>query len=439
MAGKLKILIFVLLILLTSTSFLNVKAEVGSSSQQIANGANLVWEKTYGGTGDDRAYDAIPTSDGFMVVGSSGSFIQQQTVGWAIRLDREGNVVWNQTYPENVSTEFRCALSLQDGFLLLGNMLSSSPNGYIVKIDNEGKMLWNVTVGVGSSAKLWSAVETEDGFVLAGFTLGAFGNVWIAKINVNGTEVWSKTFGGQTECAGRAITLSPDNGFVVAGFINDSSASADYDFLLCKFDAQGNIQWNKTYGGSESDKAYDILTASDGYLIAGDTRSKGAGDCDAWVLKVDWDGNLLWDKTVGGSNFDEATCISSSIRGGYIVGGWTISYGNGQRDFWLFKLDDSGNLLWNCTLGRSDYEEAYAVCQVSENEFVMAGWTESIGNGYYDFYVVDIKIENNSANWLQPEQLVILITFSLISLFVATILIRKFYKGQAKKQNENLT
>lgn len=150
----------------------------------------------------------------------------------------------------------------------------------------------------------------------------------IAKVASNGTEIWSKTFGGQTECAGRTIALSPDNGFVVSGYINDTNVNTDNDFLLCKLNAQGNMLWNKTYDESESDKAYALLTTSNGYLIAGDTRSKGAGDCDAWVIKVDWNGNLLWDKPVGGENYDEAACLSSSIDGGYLVGGWTISFGN---------------------------------------------------------------------------------------------------------------
>lgn len=428
MAGKHKIPILIFLIIITASLFLNVKAEVGSSSQQIAHGASLVWEKTCGGTGDDRAYAAIPTSDGFLAIGSSASFIEGKTVAWAIRINREGNVTWNQTYVENVSTEFRCAISLPDGFLLAGNMLSSNPNGYLVKIDEEGNVLWNVTVGVGLSAKLWSAVKTEDGFALAGFTTGDFGNIWIAKIDDNGTEVWSKTFGGQTDCAGRAIMLSPDGGYVVAGYINDTNMNTDYDFLLCTFDAQGNMLWNKTYGGAESDKAYAIITASNGYVIAGDTRSKGAGDADAWIVKVDCNGNLLWDKTVGGSNFDEATCISSTTNGEYLVGGWTMSFGNGQRDFWLFKLDDLGNLLWSCTVGRSNYEEAYAVCEVSSNEFVMTGWTKSIGNGYYDFYVVDITVENNTENWWQTNQLTILAIVSAVSIASVLIIIKKFQK-----------
>jgi hypothetical protein len=156
--------------------------------------------------------------------------------------------------------------------------------------------------------------------------------------------------------------------------------------------------WSKTYGGPQSDKAYAITPSAGGCVIAGDTRSKGAGDSDAWVIKIDLNGNLLWEKTVGGKDFDAPTCVTFTPDGGYLVGGTTFSFGNGQRDFWLFKIDDAGKVLWSCTVGRSNYEEAYVVLQAAgnehaENEFFMAGWTNSIGEGRYDFYAVTLAVE----------------------------------------------
>jgi hypothetical protein len=406
-------------LLISSSVILGSIHSVGA--EQVANGANLVWEKTFGGSGDDRAYAALAVSDGFLIVGSSASF-GSQTVPWVLKLDSSGTMIWNQTYPQTDSAEFRCVLSLPDGFLLVGNELSENSNGLIVKINSQGVIQWNTTISSGVSSKLWSAVSTQDGFALAGFVInGDHNNFWAATINQTGGLVWSKTYGGTVDCTGRAIAVGNDGSLVIAGYA--STADNDYDFLAVKIDASGNMLWNKTYGGTESDKAYAITSDAGNFVIAGDTRSKGAGDCDAWIVKIDSSGNLVWDKTVGDTAFDEATCITEASDGGYLVGGWTISYGNGQRDFWLFKLSSVGELSWSATVGRSDYEEAYAVIQTGENQFVMAGWTKSIGNGYYDFYVT--KIEVASSNWLQSNWVMvvaIIVTVLILGVIVARIL-----------------
>jgi hypothetical protein len=305
-------------------------------------------------------------------------------------------MLWNRTFLEGAGSEFRYVLGLDDGFLLVGNVFlpSGDTDGYVAKIDAEGTLRWNITLGGEKVDKLFSALKTQDGFVLTGLTF-SYGNesdVWVVKMDVNGGVVWNKTFGGSMDDAGRAVTLMEDENYVVAGYTN-SMGNGDYDFLLLKIDASGNLLWSKTFGGTQSDKAYAIAEAHSGCVIAGDTRSKGEGDTDAWIIKVDVNGNLLWEKTVGGAGFDMPSCIAVSNYNGYLVGGFTFSFGNGQRDFWLFKINDSGDVQWSCTVGRSAFEEAYAVVEVAENEFVMGGWTNSIGQGAYDYYVVKISVE----------------------------------------------
>jgi hypothetical protein len=374
-----------------------VSATANSDSVNLLK-ANVLWEKTYGGAGDDRAYYAASVADGFVVVGSSTSFEQDKTVAWVLKLDNDGNMVWNQTFLEGEGSEFRCVLSLDDGFLLVGNVFlpSGDTDGYVVKIDTEGKMSWSTTIGGGNVDKLFSAVETQDGFVLVGLTYSFSddADVWVVKMDANGNVVWDKTYGGAMEDAGRAITSAENQSYMIAGYTN-SMGNGDYDFLLLKIDAAGDLSWNKTYGGLQSDKAYAIAETAGTYVIAGDTRSKGSGDNDAWITKIDSNGDLLWDKTAGGEGFDMPNCLTVSNSGGYLVGGFTFSFGNGERDFWLFKIDDTGNIPWSSTVGRSTFEEAYAVLEVAENEFVMVGWTNSIGQGHYDFYVTKISVENS--------------------------------------------
>ena len=208
--------------------------------------------------------------------------------------------------------------------------------------------------------------------------------------------------------------------YVVAGYTN-SMGNGDYDFLLLKIDESGNMLWSKTYGGAESDKAYAVTATSGGCVIAGDTQSKGAGETDAWIIKVDTNGDLVWDKTVGGAGFDMPTCISA-VNEGVLVGGFTFSFGNGERDFWLFKVDDSGNAPWRCTVGRSEFEEAYAALEVPENTYVMAGWTNSIGEGHYDFYVVKLEAANSGLSASD-----FLVSALILSAILVMVLAVEFY------------
>jgi len=442
--GKRKTALFFLLLanILLTPNFRNFTVSATSNSEPMnLLKANVLWEKTYGGAGDDRAFYATTTADDFVVVGSSTSFEQDKTAAWVLKLDREGNTLWNQTFFEGAGSEFRSVLDLDDGFLLVGNVFlpSGDTDGYVAKIDAEGKLSWNATLGGGKVDKLFSAVETQDGFVLVGLTYSFSSNsdVWVVKTDANGNVVWNKTYGGSMEDAGRAITLTKDHSYMIAGYTN-STGNGDYDFLLLKIDASGNLSWNKTYGGPQSDKAYAVEETAGEYVIAGDTRSKGNGDNDAWIIKIDSNGNLLWDETVGGEEFDMPTCVTASNNGGYLVGGFTFSFGNGERDFWLFKVDDSGNIPWSCTVGRSGFEEAYAVLETAENEFVMAGWTNSIGQGHYDFYVAKISVENNG-DWLAAYQFIaaalILTAIVLVVLVVVFFLIRRRVNQKISRQN----
>jgi hypothetical protein len=172
----------------------------------------------------------------------------------------------------------------------------------------------------------------------------------------------------------------------------------------------------------------------------GDTRSKGEGESDAWIIKVDVNGELVWERTVGGAGFDMPNCVTVSDYGGYLVGGFTFSFGNGERDFWLFKVDDASNVPWSCTVGRTEFEEAYAVLEVAENEFVMAGWTNSIGEGHYDFYVTKISVENDR-NWLSAYNFIVsalILTAIVLAVLVGVFfLIRRYVNQKIARQNVN--
>jgi TolB-like protein len=369
---------------------------------QTAIGADLVWETTFGGAGDDRAFFAATAADGYVVVGSSTSFISGTTVACIVRFDQNGNQLWNKTYTENQGLEFRYICPSQDGFLVLGNTFLAVGNvdGAVFKMDSEGNPLWNVTLSESEGVnKLFSGVSDGADFVVAGLTQPQNGSLhshaWLVKLDADGKILWSKTYGETTETAARAVTLTQDHCYVATGYV-DADGNGNYDVLALKLDSDGNLLWSKTYGENQSDKAYAITSSANSCVIAGDTRSKGSGDCDAWIIKIDSAGNLLWDQTAGGSNFDSPTFIAVSSNGGYIVAGTTFSFGNGQRDFWLFKVSDEGKIMWSSTVGRSGYEEAYAAVYAGGKDYVLAGWTNSIGNGgRYDFYIVKVQTDNS--------------------------------------------
>jgi hypothetical protein len=371
---------------------------VSLRTANVAHGATLEWEETYGGNGDDRAFFGLAVSGGYLVVGSSTSNPNSTTKAWSIRLDGSGTELWNKTFSANMGTEFRYAISLEDGFLLVGNtfLANGREAGYVVKIDSEGSLLWKVVLGdVDGINKLFSASNCSDGFILTGLTTGIGwkgSDLWLVKLDLIGNVIWEKTCGGDADQAGRSVTITEDGCIMVTGY-SDQLGDGNYDFLVVKTGMSGNIIWKRCFGGNESDKAYSICSTSNGTVIAGDTRSKGAGDSDAWVIKIDLDGNIVWEKTVGGTGFDTPSYLTV-WQDGFLVCGTTFSFGNGNRDFWSFSLSNSGKELWSATIGRLGYEEAYVSIPISKSALLLAGWTNSIGNGRYDFYVVQLKIKN---------------------------------------------
>ena len=370
---------------------------VGDTGVYPLSAKELLWEKTYGGPGDDRAFSIAPAdNNGFLIVGSSRSFNMNDTAAWAVRIDSSGNMVWNKTYLEDHGSEFRNVQKTTDGFLLVGNTFLSSGNedAWILKMDDQGNALWNKTIGGDRFNKVFSAATAPDGFVLAGLTNSSkSGNscAWLLKTDTEGNLLWNKTYEEMQDSAFRTILVTTTGDYVIAGY-GDSTGNGNYDSLLTKTDYNGTVIWNETFGGLESDKAYALVGATNGYIIVGETHSNQEADADAFVTKTDLEGRLVWNETYGGADFDVANAITPTGNGEYLVVGFTFSYGNGQRDFWFFEIDDSGNLVWSRTCGREGFEEAYAAVKIGDDEFVIGGWTNSSGKGSYDFYVIRTRI-----------------------------------------------
>ena len=179
----------------------------------------------------------------------------------------------------------------------------------------------------------------------------------------------------------------------MAGF-TDPSSNLLLDILLLKTDGNGNQIWTQTFGGSNIDNAYSCqLTTDGGFILAGYTKSFGNGQEDIWLIKTDSNGNEVWNKTFGGTGRDITYSASQTVDGGYIIGGYTDSKGNGQNDIWFIKTDQNGNLVWDKTSGGSLNELAFAVLQTNNGRYIAVGETNSSGNGESDFYVVLLNSE----------------------------------------------
>jgi predicted secreted protein len=211
------------------------------------------------------------------------------------------------------------------------------------------------------------------------------------------SATWEKLYGGELDDEATAIVQAADGGYVIAGTTN-SFGSGGADFWLIKIDAEGNMEWNQTYGGPESDVAYTMVQTSDGgYALAGETCSFGAGDSDFWLVKVDSSGNMQWNKTYGEPTADGANSIIQTSDGGYALAGYSTD-SNSSKDLWFVKTDSSGNMRWNRTYGGSRLDEANSIIQTIDGGYALAGTTNSLSEETYvphDCWLVKTDSEGN--------------------------------------------
>jgi hypothetical protein len=325
----------------------------------MANGEDAIFNATFGGANQDVARSVVRAVDGGYV-----------TAGWTMSFG------------------------------------TASADFWLVKTDASGNLQWNRTYGGAGEDKAYSVQKTSDsGYIVAGSTASygsGLDDSWLVKTDANGVMQWSRTYGGVNNDYSFCVRQADDGGYVLAGY-TDSFGAGSSDFWLVKTDGDGNMQWNKTYGGTGEDRAFSAdQTVEGGYVIVGETDSYGAGNLDFWIVKTDSTGNDLWSRTYGGSNLDAGRAVKQTSNLGYVIAGWTRSFGAGGADFWLVKVDSSGYLQWNRTYGGAYDEEAYAIQQTSDGGFIAAGSTTTYGLGGWDFWQVKTDANGNT-QWNQAN------------------------------------
>jgi uncharacterized delta-60 repeat protein len=312
-------------------------------------------------------------------------------------------VLWDKTFGGAKAELARAVATLPNGGIIVAGETESKGAGWndawIIRLDSDGNRLWDKTFGTAK----WDTAEAiatlpDGGVAIAGNTnsKGAGkSDIWVIRLDSDGNIVWDKTFGGGGSEFSRAIATLPGGGLIVAGS-TDSKGAGKSDVWVIRLDANGDMLWDKTFGGAASDTASDITVLPDGGIaVAGNTKSKGAGEDDVWVIRLDADGDTLWDKTVGSANIDIANAIEPVTGGGFTVVGRTSAKAPGKFDALVVRLDAKGNRLWAKILGGAEWDTANAITTFSDGGSIVAGNTESKGAGGSDVWVIRLDSDGN--------------------------------------------
>jgi hypothetical protein len=369
----------------------------------FGSGINM-FVKTFGGSSDDYGNSVQQTTDGgYIITGSTHSFGNGGDDVWLIKTDSQGNEEWNQTYGGSSYDYGNSVQQTTDGgYIITGNTHhygNSQDDVWLIKTDSQGQEEWNQTFGGSSGVDIGHSVkQTNDGgFIITGEN-NSHGNgndlVWLIKTDSNGSEEWNQTFGGNNYGKGYSVQQTTDGGYIITGW-TDSFGNGDYNVWLIKTDSNGNEEWNRSFGSTQVDYGFSVKqTTDDGYIITGSWYI-----FDVWLIKTDSQGSEEWNQTFGGSHMsgEEGKSVQQTSDGGYIITGSTHSYGNGGSDVWLIKTDLQGNEEWNQTYGGSSDDYGNSVQQTTDGGYIITGWTESFGNGGGDVWLIKTDSEGNTA------------------------------------------
>jgi len=418
--------------------------------------SGILWQKSYGGRRNEFAAGVQQTRDpGYIVAGTSFS-LDGNVSGhhastdsadyWLIKIDAERNPQWQKSYGGTGDDEASAVeQTLDGGYIIAG--YSNSTNGdvkgnhggydyWVLKIDGTGAIQWQKSFGGSGDDEARSVVQTHDGgYIVAGISSSTDGDVtgnhggpdyWIVKLDANGGLQWEKSLGGSGNDDAYVVRQCWDGNYIVAGRSNSSDGDVTnsfggFDIWVVKLSQSGAVRWQKSYGGSDDEECGDIQQTSDaGFIIAGSSMSTGGevsgnhGGYDYWIVKIDSSGVIQWQKSLGGHSDDDARSIWQCGDGSFIVAGNTLSYDGdvtghrGGLDCWIVKMDASGGMQWQKTFGGEGDDEAVGIQQTGDGGFVAVASSNSstgdvTGNhGGYDYWVV--KFSGNAPAQQRRQQ-----------------------------------
>lgn len=361
--------------------------------------AQVTFKRTCGGTGEDVGNSVQPCTDGgYIITGFTSSFGAGWDDVYLIRTNARGETLWTRTFGGADWDYGSCVQQTADGGYVIVGATQSFGAGmadiYLIKTDANGDTMCTRTFGGTNDEMGWSVKQTADsGFIIAGFTVsfgaGAGGNVYLIKTDANGDTLWTRTFGGDTTFeVGYSVQQTADGGYVIAGE-KGPSVPGSGDAWLIKTDAHGDTLWTKTFGGDSGDVAKEVRqTADGGYVIAGYTKSFGAGAGNVYLVRTDANGNVLWSGAYGGASLDVGESGQQVGGDAYVVVGASASFGAGDNDVYLIKTDADGDALWTQTFGGDSDDVAYSLQGTADGGYVVVGYTASYGAGGHDVWLI---------------------------------------------------
>ena len=388
------IVICMLFIATSFTSVANIQRNTGNLQPPIE------WTETYGGSKLDVLHYMQATSDGgYIMVGCTYSEGVGNYDVSLIKTDINGHIDWSNTYGGTTRDEGYCVQQTTDnGYIICGESYQSSldDEGYWIKTDANGNKQYEIIEPRSTNSDMVNCVQQTDdgGYISVGTTTDySTSQVWLVKQYSNLYIQWTKNFG--TNAGGSWIECTNDGGCIMIGYTE--SPTHRWQMLLSKIDKNGNEQWFKTFGGTNSEFGnYGIQTTDGGYVIVGVTESFGQGGADIYVIKTDEYGNKEWEKTIGTPGHELGNSIIQTCDGGYFIVGYSLIFGN--QDVLAIKLDINGDVDWIDNYGGLSDEIGVYGQQTSDGGYIIAGSTASYGAGEADFWLIKLETQTNRPN-----------------------------------------
>ncbi|ANQ49060.1 hypothetical protein MY04_1686 [Flammeovirga sp. MY04] len=281
----------------------------------------------------------------------------------------------------------KCIIKAHDGgYIIAGRSVGTSGNMdmSLWKIDESGNVKWNYKFGDTETEEVYQIIPTSDGGYITVGSSDSYGlsidlkDTWIVKVNAQGKQLWRQTYGDENSIEeGTAIAETKDGGFIIGGGILklDKEEPSEDAFLL-RIDAKGTELWRKFYGGAKNDRTVDIIVNEDSYTVVGNTESLGRGKWDIWMFKTDLEGNKQWERTYGGGDTEKANQFVKTNDGGYAIVGYSYTFAEASLDAWIVRTDAEGQQLWHKSFGGLSYDEAHGITKTKDGGYALVGYTE---------------------------------------------------------------
>ena len=354
-----------------------------------------IWKERFSGCDGTRPYSFCRTSEGGYAVAVCSDYNSDNCCNFQfIKLGRDGKIMFRQKLRRNGDYHVYSMKPTPDGGYIICGHADTIGSGkiWVMKLDRSCTIQWDKTIGSESHDSAQSIQQTSDGgYILAGSSYSSDSidyDIKIVKLDNSGNVLWNKTMKGKQRELAASILQTPEGGFIIAGTRTSLDTKKD-DVWLIKTDKNGEIIWEKALGGNSDDSACSIKGTSDGgYIVAGNTHSYGKGFCSMWILKIDRNGKILWDRAPGEVPEGSAYDVKETAEGDYVVTGTTESYSGGC----LLKLDKKGNLKWVKSFSQKEYECPDTILQISRSGFILAGETPH-GIHERDLWIVQVEAE----------------------------------------------